>query len=300
MTANIIRLIVLAAVWGGSFLFMRMEAPIFGAPMLIELRVGIAALFLLEAAWWMGRRLPELHHWRRFLVMGLFNGALPFLCYGYAARTIPASLLSILNATAPIFGAITSAFWLRMPVNRDVMLGLALGIGGVVLLVGSGVPGPVESDAAWWPAVATALAAPLCYGIAGTYAAAHAAAMDPFDTAHGSMWMATLLTLPLLWASPVETVPSWTDWAAVSALGVVCTGAAFMIYFRLLRDIGPMRALSVTFLIPAFGVLWGALFLDEPLSWRMLAGGSVVLLGTGLTNGVVRLSRRAKVIGQGG
>ena len=289
---NTLRLIILAAIWGGSFLFMRVGAPVFGPAALIELRVGIAALFLLAAAWWMHRPPPAPRHWRHFLFVGLFNAALPFLMYGYAAQTLSASLLSILNATAPLFGAVIAAAWLRAPVTRAAALGLMLGVAGVAVLVGGDA---AFSDAHWWLAVAAGLVAPLSYGISSNYAKITAAKVSPFDNAHGSMWAATLMVLPLVWAVPVRGTPSGADWAAVTALGTLCTGAAFLIYFRLIRDVGPVRALSVTFLIPVFGVLWGALFLHEPVGWSTLIGGSIVLLGTALTNGLVPTPRKAAV-----
>ncbi len=289
---NTLRLIILAAIWGGSFLFMRVAAPVFGPVALIELRVGIAGLFLLAAAWWMRHPPPAPRHWRHFLFVGLFNAALPFLMYGYAAQTLSASLLSILNATAPLFGAVIAAVWLHAPVTRTAALGLVLGVAGVAVLVDGGA---AFSGAHWWLAVGAALVAPLSYGISSTYAKVAAAKVSPFDNAHGSMWAATLMLLPLVWAVPSHGAPSGGDWAAVTALGTLCTGAAFLIYFRLIRDVGPVRALSVTFLIPVFGVLWGALFLREPVGSSTLIGGAIILLGTALTNGLVRVPRTAKV-----
>jgi drug/metabolite transporter (DMT)-like permease len=164
----------------------------------------------------------------------------------------------------------------------------------VAVLVGGGA---AVKTGDWWLAVGAGLLAPLSYGVAGTYAKRAAALVSPFDNAHGSMWAATLIVLPLLWVVPVRAVPGPGDWTAVTALGVVCTGAAFLVYFRLIRDVGPVRALSVTFLIPVFGVLWGAVFLHEPVGWNTVIGGAVVLLGTGLTNGVIRWPRKAVVAG---
>lgn len=285
-----LRLTLLAAIWGASFLFMRIGAPVFGAPALIELRVGVAALFLTAAAWWMKRSAPAPRLWRHFLFVGLFNAALPFLMYGYAAQTLSASLLSIVNATAPLFGAVIAAVWLRTPVTFPAALGLLLGVTGVAVLVGGDT---ALNTSHWWLAVAAALVAPLSYGISSTYARVTADVVAPFDNAHGSMWAATLLVLPLVWAVPAHATPTASHWVAVTALGMLCTGAAFLIYFRLIRDVGPVRALSVTFLIPVFGVLWGALFLREPVGWNTLIGGAIILLGTALTNGLVSVPRRA-------
>ncbi|MBI3524713.1 MAG: DMT family transporter [Betaproteobacteria bacterium] len=287
-STSIVRLIVLAAIWGGSFLFLRIGAPVFGPGIVVELRVGLAAVFLWLVSRWLRRQPQLLAHWRHFLKIGLLNSALPFLFFAYAAQTLSASLLSILNSSAPIFGALLSAFWLRQPVSRSAALGLACGVAGVATLVGS--EAAVHSET-WWGAVTAGLAAPLCYGIASVQAKQSPAAIAPFDNAHGSMWAAALLVLPFALFMPMRASPAPLDWAAVLALAVICTGAAYLLYFRLIQDVGPMRALSVTFLIPVFGVLWGVLLLDEKIGWNTLAGGALVLCGTALANGVVKLGR---------
>lgn len=286
--ASISRLIALAAIWGSSFLFLRIGVPVFGPGVLIELRVGLAALFLWLVSRLLGRRPLLVQHWRHFLIIGLLNSALPFLLFAYAAQTLTASLLSILNSSAPIFGAIIVALWLRQPVSRSTALGLLLGMIGVATLVaGSSM---VHGDG-WWLALAAGLAAPFCYGLASVYTKQSSIAVDPADNAHGSMWAAAILLLPFAFFLPVRQSPASVDWMAVSALAIVCTGAAYLMFFRLIRDVGPMRALSVTFLIPVFGVLWGALFLGEAVGWSQLFGGALVLSGTALANGVIKLER---------
>ncbi|MFA6314575.1 MAG: DMT family transporter [Sterolibacterium sp.] len=286
--ASMLRLITLAAIWGGSFLFMRIAAPVFGPGIMVELRVGLAALFLWLVSRWLGRRPQLLGHWRHFLKIGLFNSALPFIFFAYAAQTLSASLMSILNSAAPIFGALLGALWLRQPVSRSAALGLACGVAGVATLVGGGAALRGEG---WWSAVIAGLAAPLCYGVASIFAKQSPAALTPLDNAHGSMWVAALLVVPAALLLPMQASPVAHDWAALVALAVICTGAAYLLYFRLIEDVGPMRALSVTFLIPVFGVLWGVLLLDEKIGWNTLAGGALVLCGTALANGVVKLGR---------
>src|SRR3569832_877898 len=182
--ASAARLLLLAAIWGGSFLFMRIGAPVFGAGLLAELRVGVAALFLWGVCRWLRRRLHVRAHWRHYLVIGLLNSALPFLMFAYAAQPFARTL-------------------------------------------------------------------------------------------------------------PAPASPTTLDWAAVIARGAICTGFAYLLYFRLIIDVGPMRALSVTFLIPVFGVLWGVIFLDEDVNLKTLLGGALVLLGTALANGVLK-ARRAE------
>ncbi|WP_025918024.1 DMT family transporter [Herminiimonas sp. CN] len=288
--ASIFRLIALAAIWGGSFLFLRIGAPVFGPGVLIELRVGLAAVFLWLVCRMLGRHIRLLQHWRYFLVIGLLNSALPFLLFAYAAQTLSASLLSILNSSAPIFGAIIAAFWLRQPVGRSAALGLLLGMVGVATLVAGS---PMVAGDGWWLAVAAGLAAPFCYGLASAYTKQSPIAVDPTDNAHGSMWAAAILVLPVALWQPIRHSPAGADWMAVGALAIVCTGAAYLMFFRLIADVGPMRALSVTFLIPVFGVLWGALFLGETIGWSKLFGGALVLCGTALANGMIRLPRPA-------
>ncbi|MCX7173101.1 MAG: DMT family transporter [Proteobacteria bacterium] len=287
-TASMVRLFALAAIWGGSFLFIRIAAPVFGPGILAELRAGLGALFLWLVCRWLGRRPKLLAHWRHFVKIGLFNSALPFLFFAYAAQTLSASLMSILNSAAPIFGALLGALWLRQPVSRSVALGLACGVAGVATLVGGGAA--VRGEA-WWSAVIAGLAAPLCYGIASLMAKKSPSTLTPLDNAQGSMWAAALLVLPVALFLPMQGEPRPLDWAAVAALAVICTGVAYLIFFRLIQDIGPVQALSVTFLIPVFGVLWGVLLLDETVGWNTLAGGALVLCGTALANGVVKLGR---------
>ncbi len=292
--ASLFRLFLLAAIWGGSFLFLRVGAPVFGPPALIALRVGIAAVFLWLTGLWLIRRLEFARHWKHYLIIGLLNSALPFLLFAYAAQSLSASLLSILNATSPLFGALIAALWLRTTITPSVAVGLILGLAGVVLLVGKGV---ALAGQAGWPAIAAALIAPLSYSVASTYTKARptlATSATPFANAHGSMWMATLLVLPLLFIAPVRQMPLAGDWAAVATLAIVCTGAAYLLYFRLIQDVGPTRALSVTFLIPVFGVLWGALFLNESMGWEALGGGALVLTGIALTSGLLKLPRRPR------
>ncbi|HSD38851.1 MAG TPA: DMT family transporter [Rhodocyclaceae bacterium] len=286
--ASLARLVLLAAIWGAAFLFMRIGVPVFGPGKLIALRVSIAAIFLLGISLFLKKRLPWRGNLRRFFIMGVLNSGLPFVLYAFAAQTLSASLLSIINATAPIFGAVIAAIWLRTPLTRIALIGLAISLAGVSLIVGTSAG--TRSDG-WWLAIAAALCAPLCYSFATSYARKHASDMNSFDQSHGSMWAASIAILPLALFSPMRQTPNLHDWAAVIALAVMCTGWAFMIFFRLIDEIGPARTLTVTFLIPVFGVLWGALFLDEPVTAGMIVGGLIVVFGTALANGLIKPSR---------
>lgn len=280
--ASLVRLVALSAIWGASFLFMRIAAPVLGPALLIEFRVALAALFLFVVACLLGKSLNARAHWRHYLMLGLFNSALPFLLIGYAAQTLSASLLSILNATAPIWSAAMTAIWSRRLLAPRAIAGLLLGIAGVALLVGFDQT-RVEAGAGL--AIAAAVGAAACYGIASVYAKT-AQSVEPFANAHGSMWAATLLTIPALLLFPAPVVsPGLGVVAAVVALGILCSGIAYLLYFRLIEDVGPASAMTVTFLIPVFGILWGTLFLDEIVGWHTAAGSLAVMLGTMLVTG---------------
>lgn len=280
-TASLLRLLLLSAIWGGSFLLIRVGAPALGPVPLMEARVLLAAIFLAAVALLLRRPLAWRAYWRHYLFVGLFNSALPFLLFGYAALTLSAAMLSILNATSPLWGALIAAVWQRAPLGGRTLAGLALGIAGVSLLVGFDRVALLPGAGL---AIAASLAAALCYAVASNYTKA-AKAVEPFANAHGSMWAASLLIVPALLAFPPSAAPTMGIVAVVAALGVVCSGVAYLLYFRLIDDIGAAPALTVTFLIPLFGTAFGWLFLDEAVGLHTLAGGAVVIAGTALVTG---------------
>ncbi|GAA5213368.1 DMT family transporter [Corallincola platygyrae] len=298
-TASFLRLILLAALWGASFLFLRIAAPAMGSVALIASRVALAALLLAVVAVWL-RKAPKLGlHWRHYLVLGLLNSAVPWVLLAYAAHTLSASVMSILNATAPMWGMVCVALVDRQGVSAKRLLGLVLGTVGVAMLVGLDPTlfgdGAQTDSKGMWLAVAAMLTGTLCYGIASTYTRS-VKGVDAFNNAHGSMWAATLLLAPLLLFYPVQSEPNTLVMSSVAVLGVACTGIALLIYFKLVADEGAPSALTVTYLIPMFGVLWGHLFLDEQVGWHTLVGSCVVLMGTALVTGFspLRLFGKAK------
>ncbi|MGI2954539.1 DMT family transporter [Vibrio alginolyticus] len=291
MTAvSFFRLLCLAAIWGGSFLFMRVAANTFGPTYLIEFRVTFAAVALLLIAVYLKKKLTLTAHTKHFFIIGLFNSAVPFLLFTYAAQTLNASTLAILNSTAPIWGALVGFVWYRSPLTAKSVLGMLIGIGGVAVLVG--LDTSTIGEEAMLP-IAASLMASFSYGIATNYTK-NAPQVPAFDNAHGSMWAAVIWVLPLLPFLPMRAEPSHFEWSSVVTLGVVCTGFAYLLYFRLVSDIGPASALTVTFLVPVFGILWGYLVLDEPVGSNTIIGTILVLSGTMLVTGFSPTAMLAK------
>lgn len=286
---DLIELLTLAALWGASFLFMRLGAAEFGPVALSALRVGLATLVLLPLLFWRGQAAVLRAHWRAIAFVGVVNSALPFVLFSIAALAINAGLSSIFNATAPLWGALIAWFWLGDRLTRARVAGLALGFAGVLWLAwdtASFKPGEHGVSAA--VAIAACLGATLCYGFAANYTKRQLSGVASLAVATGSQLAATLaLALPALWWWPA-TVPSTTAWASVAGLALLCTAVAYLLYFRLIDRLGAARAITVTFLLPVFGSAWGAIFLGERLTPAMLFGCAVILLGTALTTGVLR------------
>jgi drug/metabolite transporter (DMT)-like permease len=290
-TRDLTDLLLLAAIWGASFLFMRVAAPSFGAFPLVFVRVALAALVLLPLLLWQGRAAGLRQHWRVIAVVGLLNSALPFTLFIVAALAINAGLSAIFNATTPMWTALIAWLWLHDKPTPRRGFGLALGFAGVLALaVGKASLQPGEHGVS--PALATlaCLGATLMYGLAANVTKRHLAGVPALTLAIGSQLSAAVLVAgPAWWAWPAVN-PPWNAWLAAVLLALLCSGVAYVLYFRLIARLGPAGASSVTFLIPLFAVCWGALFLDEQPTWAMAAGGAVILLGTALATGM-RLPR---------
>jgi drug/metabolite transporter (DMT)-like permease len=290
-------LIALAAIWGASFLFMRVAVPEFGPLTLTALRVGIATLCLLPLVLWHGQMPAMRRHWKAIAIVGLFNSALPFVLFGIAALAINAGLSSIFNATAPLWGAVIAWLWMRDKLSASRVLGLVIGFVGVVFLAwdkASFKPG--EHGVSAGLAIGACLLATLCYGFAANYTKQQLVGVPPLAVAAGSQAAAaTALLLPGLWFAP-QSMPSATSWGSVVVLAVLCTAVAYLLYFRLIAHLGAARAITVTYLIPVFAVLWGALFLREEITLSMAAGCAVILAGTALASGLVTLPLRRRAV----
>ncbi len=261
---------------------MRIGAPVLGPSVLIFFRVGFAALFLFIISLYNKQSLSISTNWKHYLILGLFNSAIPFFLFAYAAKTASASLLSILNATAPIWATIIGAIWFRSKLSFTVLSGMTIGLIGVSLLAKVEALAIPENGAL---AISAGLGAAMSYGIATTYAKT-AKSVTPFANAHGSMWTALLFLTPFACCSFNDLdMPSNKIIISVLALGILCSGIAYLLYFRLISDIGAASALTVTFLIPVFGILWGYLFMDEQVGVHTIIGGFAVIVGTALVTG---------------
>ncbi len=277
--SDLARLILLSAIWGASFLFIRMLAPVLGPFWIAESRISIAALALLLYLILCRQPLDWRKHWRQYTLMGLISAAVPFVMYGYAGRTLPAGYSAILNATSPIWGALLGGLLLGDKLRLRQWLGMLLGVAGVALLVKLG---PIEATVEVAMAVLACLVATFCYGLSATWSKRHGSSISPQQTATGSLLAASLLLLPTLPLAPVYGPMSSKLVLIMLALALLCSALAYLLYFRLVANIGPGKALTVTFLVPLFALLWGALFLNESLDWSTVAGCGVVVMATWL------------------
>lgn len=291
---NAVLLTILAALWGASFLFIRIGVAELGVAPLMALRVGIGALFLVGLALTrmkpaeLGTQLRQ-RAWPLFVV-GALNSGVPFCLFAFAELTLSAGVTSVINATTPLWVALVAYLWLKDKLSLPRVLGLVIGFAGVLTLVWDQVASAHggAGGGATMLAAAAALGATLLYGIAANYTKRKLSGVDPIINATGSMIGSTVLLLPLAIATWPAAPISAHAWGSVLSLGIACTGIAYFIYFYLIAHVGPARAITVTFVIPVFGLLWGALFLSERVSAVMLEGCAIVLVGTALATGVIR------------
>jgi drug/metabolite transporter (DMT)-like permease len=271
---DVVRLLALGAIWGASFLFVRIVAPALGPIATADSRMLVAGIAL--AAW---LRLigfdPQWRRWgRHYAAAGMINTGAPFILYAYAALHITAGEMAVLNATSPMWGAVMGAAFLGQRLTARTVAGLALGIIGVALITRP------AGNGASLAALGAGLAAAACYGFIGVYLRRWAPEAPAKGLAAGTQLLAGLIVLPLVALWPPVAAPSAFVIGCVIALGLVCGAVAYVLYFRLIADVGATGALTVTYLIPFFAMLWGALFLDEAVTPAMLGGAALVILGT--------------------
>jgi len=277
---DIFRLLSLAAIWGASFLFMRIIAPVIGSIPTAFFRVSIAAagllviLGLMRISWDFKGKLKTV------MLLGVINSGVPATLYSVAAQVLPAGYSSIFNATTPLMGVLIGGLFFHERLTGAKLGGVFLGLFGVGVLTRAG---PVAFNMELLLGAVACLLATTCYGFAGFLARRwldQAGGLDSRLSAVGSMLGATLFLLPLFGYSVISQPPAtwggWSVWLSLLGLGLGCTALAYIVYFRLLSSIGPVKSMTTTFLIPLFGVLWGALFLDEPLSMAHIYGGMLI------------------------
>ena len=286
----LVRFTLLAALWGASFLFMRISGHEFGTLPTAGLRVCIASLFLLPLLLWRGLGPQLAQHWKKVMFIGVFNSAIPFVCFTYDLLSISTGLSAILNASVPLFGALVAWVWLKDRPHRLRVLGLLIGFLGVALLAwdkASFKPDASGLSSGW--AVLACLLGCLCYALSASFTKRYLGGLPALVTATGSQLGAALtLTLPAIWFWPQQT-PGTGAWLALLALGVLCTGVAYILYFWLIENIGPARALTVTFVLPVFAIVYGLVFLHEAVTLWMLFCGAIIICGTALSADLLKL-----------
>jgi drug/metabolite transporter (DMT)-like permease len=287
---DLARLVVLAAMWGASYLFMRFAVAHMGPVLMIELRVLVAGLLLAAFVYATGRSVGWREHWRAYLFVGAVGLALPFVLIAQALTAIDASTAAILNALSPLFASLVAAVWIRDPVTPAKAAGIALCLAGTAVLVGW-TPTPMTSPELL--AASLSIAATALYGYTIVFTKVKLEGASPMGTSAATLLFAALALAPFTPAARVlEPIPPMA-WMAVAGLAVVSTSFAFILYYRLIADVGPVKAITVTLLVPVFGMVWGVIFLGEPVTPGRLAGCAVILFGCSLILGLVRFPSRS-------
>lgn len=278
-----VELLALSAIWGASFLFLRITSPIFGPLFLVEMRLLSALLVLLPLCLALGKHKEAIQNWKAIFFISLFNMSLPFCLLAFAALSISAGFTSIINATVPFFTAFIAFIFWRQRLSLVAIAGMIIGFMGVVVLMldfsgSSSAPGNLL-------AVGAGLLASALYGTAANLTARYLQGVSGLAITTGSLLIAAVCLLPFaLWQRP-EIMPTGAIWLNVIALGVVCTGLAYVIFYRLIGRIGPSKTVSVTLLVPIFSIAWGRLFISEEVTLFMVGACLLVLFGVGLTTG---------------
>ncbi len=289
---DILELLVLSALWGASFLFMRIAVPEFGPVVLAELRVGIASIFLLPILM-MRADLAELRtHWKKLATVGTVNSAIPFMLLPFSTLYLTGGFASILNATSPLWAALIAWVWLSVKLDLSRITGLIIGFGGVVVLVWNKASFNLGGVSL---AIIAAILASIFYGIGANYTKKYVQGVSPLAIATGSQLAAAVVLFPgaiALWPDGPISVRAW---AAVITMGVASTGFAYIVYFRLIANVGPASAITVTYLVPGFAVFWGAVVIDEKLTATMVIGCAIILFGTALATGLMSLRRAVTI-----
>ncbi len=277
-----IELFILSAIWGSSFLFLRIASPEFGPIFLIEMRVASGLIVLLPICLLLGKIQELKENWKMIFILSLSNMTIPFCLFAYSALNMGAGILSIINATVPFFTAIIAFLVYQQRMTRYGLIGLMVGFMGVAVLVFD----PSESSGVTNDlAIPSALFACVLYGVALNIVSHKLQGVSGISITTGALFFSTIVLIPFAVIERPEVMPQGSVWFSVLALGVVCTGFGYILFYRLIARIGSQQAIMTTYLIPIFSILWGNLFLAESITLFMIFGGMLVLMGVGMTTG---------------
>jgi drug/metabolite transporter (DMT)-like permease len=279
--ADLAKLVFLSAIWGGSFIFLRIAVPEFGPLLTATLRTALAGVALMTFAAATNVKMNWRANLKPFAVVGLFAGVIPFSCFSFAALHLPAAHSAVLNATAPLFGAVFSMLWLSERLTMRKLAGLLLGLTGVAILVGAGA---LPLSMSVLIAIAACLLAAACYALSSIIVkrTGRPGGVHPIAMATGSLALGGLMMLPTVPFSLPASMPSLLAIGCIVAMSLLSSGLAQALFIPLIVKIGPTRAMCVSFLIPLFSMLWGFLFLHEAVGMATLLGGAVVLAAMGM------------------
>jgi drug/metabolite transporter (DMT)-like permease len=289
---DLARLVALAAMWGASYLFMRYAVPHLGPALMIELRVLIGGLLIAAYVYATGRTVGWREHWPGFLFVGSIGIALPFVIIAQALTVIDASTAAILNALSPLFASIFAAVWIKDPITPAKAVGIALCLVGTAVLVGW-TPSPPTGRELF--AAALSVLATAFYGYSIVFTKVKLKGASPVGSSAATLLFAALALAPFaLVTHPPHAISSTPPmaWAALAGLAIISTAFAFLLYYRLIADVGPVKAITVTLLVPIFGVVWGVIFLGEPVTPGRIAGCAIILCGCSLILGLLRFGTR--------
>lgn len=277
-----LELALLAAIWGASFMFMRVASRDFGAAPLVELRLVLGTLVLLPFLW-RARASFHLKRWPMLVLVGAINSAIPFLLFAWAAQRAPAGIGAIANSMSVLFTALVGFLFFGEKIGTRRVIALVAGFAGVVVLAS----GKAAGASVGWAVVAGSSAAFL-YGIGGNLVRRHLTGLPPTAVAAATLGAGSLMALPFAIAQwPQHEIPA-RSWFSAAMIGVLCTGVAYAIFYRLIQRIGAGRASTVTYLVPLFGVAWAWLLLDEPLTLTMAIAGTLILGSVALSHSAAR------------
>jgi len=282
---DLFELFLLASIWGGTFLFLRIASPEFGPFPVVLLRTLSAALFLIPFLCFSKQQALLVENWRPLFIVSLTTTILPFCLLAYTSLYTTSGYIAILNSTVPIFTVIIAFLWLKQRLNFTGIIGVLIGFVGIIFLAYDDVS--LDKSTGFLPIYAALLAAAL-YGLGSLYSKQALTGVSPLAVATGSQLFAVFLLAPAAAYFWPEQTPSKTAWFSVISMGIFCTAIALVQFYRLVARIGPTRTVMVAYLIPVFSMFWGNLILGEAITTNMILGCSLTLIGVGFTSNLFR------------